>query len=159
MVDVGRDQEDPRQQAYTDGQDQRVDQSGSVRLRVAPPDEHEQAGHQHRIDRQIEAVAGRGEADVRSEEQSIAVGVDIAAEEQELARREQPPGRPRGWPVPSDPDDDRDDAGEAEDVDQRPVALERRHEHVQSREQGADGEVPDPRGAPHDRDVHAARLL
>ena len=158
-MDVRRNQEDPREQADPDRQDQRVDQCGSIGLRVAPPDEHEQAGHEHGIDRQVETVAGGREADVRPEQQPIAVRVDVAAEEEELARREQPPRCARAWLVHSDPDDDCDHAGETEDVDQRSVALERGDEHVQRRQRGSDGEVPDPDGAAKDRGDHAARLL
>ena len=121
-MDVRRDEEHPREQREPDGQDQRVDERGAVRSRIAPSDEEHEPRHQDGIDRQVQGVADRREPHVGPEQLRVAVRVEVAAEEEELPRREEPPRGPGPRLVQSDPDDDRDHAGEPERVDQRPAA-------------------------------------
>ena len=102
-------------------------------LRVPPPDEQEQPRDEGRIDGQVDGVAERRELDVGAEELRVAVGVEVAGEEEELADDEEQPGGARPRPVQVDPDGDRDRRGEAEEVDQRAVPLQRREPQVARR--------------------------
>ena len=79
-------------------EDQRVDHGRAVALRVPPPHEQEQPADESRIDGQVDRVAERRELDVGAEELRVAVRVEVAGEEQELADDEEQPGQraPRG---------------------------------------------------------------
>ena len=144
-MDVRRDQEDPREQADSDRQDQRIDQRRSVTPRTSPPDEDEQACHQYRVHEEIERIADRRELDVDPKQLRIAVRVEIAAEEEELPRREQPPRRPGAGLVHPDAGDDREHPAQAEQIDQRAVGRQSRREQVGTRKYAGDPEIPDPR--------------
>ncbi len=111
-VDVGRDQEGPREQADADRQDQGVDQRGRIPARITPLDQHEQPGHEDRVDEQVERVSRRRERGVR-----VAVRVDVAAEEEELADREEQPRRSCPRLVHPNARDDRHDSGETDGVE------------------------------------------
>ena len=143
-MDVRRDQEHPREETDTNRQDQRVDERGSIGPRVPSLDEDEQPRHQGGIDEQIERVPDRREPHVRAEQLGIAVRVEVAAEEEELSCREEPPRRTSARLVHPDSDDDGDDTGEAEGIDQRPVSGQRRSEEVQGGENARTGQVPEP---------------
>ena len=131
VVDVGGDQHDPRDQRQPQGHDHRVDGGRTVAALVAPAHEHDQSGHQHRVDRQVDRVAGRRERNVRAEQLGVAVGVKVAQPEQREPGGETPPGEARLRLVDPDAGDDANHAVQAEAVDHRAAALERGHEHVQ----------------------------
>ena len=132
-MDVRGDQEHPGEQAEADRQDQRVDHAGRVALRVTAPDEEEQPRHQRRVHGEVEPVADRREADVGAGQDPVAVRVEVAREEQELAQDEEQPGGAGLWSVQVDPDRDRDGRGQAEQVDQRAARLEGREPEVGER--------------------------
>ena len=156
-VDVRRDQEDPRQQADAERQDQRVDQAGAVGDRVSAPDEQHEAGHQRRVHRQVERVAGRRERHIR------AVRVDVAQEEQELPDQEEHPCLPEPRLVKGDAEHDRHRGREPERIHHPAVAGNGRHHRVEQGDEGAQRHVPAPGALPRDpgrvdraRDGHAA---
>ena len=109
-MDVRGDQEHPREQADADRQDRGIDQGRKIATRVPALDEQKHSGHQGRVDRQVEPVAEGREADVSVEQLRVAVGVEVAAEKEELAEDEQPPGRPGLRLVDQDAGDDPDHA-------------------------------------------------
>src|SRR5919206_1289850 len=143
-VQVRRDKEDPREEADAEREDERVDERRRVAPRRPPLYEDDEAGHEHRVDGDVERVAERRERDVGAGELRIAVRVDVAREEEELAGGEEPPGGPCPRPVHADAGDDRDDAREAEQVDERPVARERREEQVHEHQRARHAEVERP---------------
>ena len=155
VVQVRRDQRDPREQRESQGHDQRVDDARAIALRVAPADEHQQAGHQRRVDGDVGAVAQRRERDVGAEEPRVAVGVEVAEPEQQHPDGEPAPRPARGGLVAADADDDRHDGREAEEVEDRAAGREGRHPHVERRQQRAGAEVDLPEREPPDRE-HAA---
>ena len=118
-MDVRSDEKHPGEQRDADRDDQRVDHAGSVAARVAPPHEDEQPCHQSGIDREIDRVSERRELHLDAHELRIAVRVEVAGEEQELADDEEQPGDARFRPVQIDPHCDRDRRREPEQVDQR----------------------------------------
>ena len=63
-MNVRGDEKNPREEADSDRENQRVDHAGAVALWVAPPDQEEQPGYECRVDRQIERVPERRELDV-----------------------------------------------------------------------------------------------
>src|SRR5436190_3242098 len=65
--------------------------AAAVAARISPADEQEQSGDERRVDRQIDRVAERGEADVGAEELRVAVRVEVAGEVEELPEDEQHP--------------------------------------------------------------------
>ena len=162
-MDVRGDQEDPREQADTDAEDERVDQRRPVTPGRPTLDQNVQPREEDGVDRQVERVAHRRERHVGVEDLAVAVGVDVAAEVEELAGREQPPRRAGARAVHPDTDDDRDDAREPEQVDQGPVPGDARHEQVQTGNECRDGEVGRPGVLARDEtgsvEVHAARSL
>src|SRR5439155_4115390 len=111
---------------------------------VAPPHQHEQACHQRRVDGQVEPVARRREGNVVVEQLRVAVRVDVAGEEEELAAREQEPRHPGARLVHEDPGDDRQRGRQPEKVDERAVPFEMGREQVRDREDRADREVGHP---------------
>ena len=127
-----------------DGQDQRVDSGCPVSLRVPAADEQQQPGDERRVDGQIDRIAGRREADVGAEQLRIAVGVEIAGEEEGLAENEEQPRRPRPGPVQPDPDGDRDRGREPDQVDQGTAALDLRYDEVGGGREAARNEIPEP---------------
>ena len=133
VVQVGRDERDPRQQRQAQRHDQRVDDARAIALRVAPADEHQQARHQRRVDGHVGAVAQRRERDVGAEQPRVAVGVEVAEPEQRHPDREPGPRPARGRLVAADTHDDRHDGREAEEVEDRAAGRERRHPHVERR--------------------------
>jgi hypothetical protein len=143
-MDVRRDEEHPGDERDPERQDQRVDHGGLVALRVAAPHEHEQPGDQRRVDGQVDGVAEGRELDVDAEQLRVAVGVDVAGEEQELPDDEEDPGQPRPRSVEHDPGCDRDRRRESEQVDDRAAPDQRRQPEVAGCEQAADPEVGDP---------------
>ena len=122
-MDVRSDEEDPGEQRDANGEDQRVDHAGAVALRVAPSHEHEQPRHESRVDGQIDGVAERRELHLDAEELRVAVGVEVAGEEEELPEDDEQPCGACLRPVQVDPDRDRNRRGEAEQVDQGAVAF------------------------------------
>ena len=146
VVQVRGDQEHPGEQRQAERDDQRVDDARAVRLRVAAADEHEQARHERRVDRDVEAVAQGRERHLLAQEPRVAVGVDVAEEEEREADREPDPRPGRGRPVVAQPDQDRDDRREAERVHHGPGARERRHEDVEGGQGRAEREIHAPEG-------------
>ena len=143
-VDVRSDQEDPGEQRDADREDEGVDHAGAVALRVSPSHEHEQPDDESRVDGQIDGVAERRELHLDAEELRVAVGVEVAGEEEELPDDDEQPGGARLRPVQVDPDRDRNRRGEAEEVDQRAARLQRRQPEVAGGEEASDGEVENP---------------
>ena len=143
-VDVRRDQEDPGQRGEADREDQGVDSGGLVAIRLPPPHEQQESDHEERIDEQVHRVPGRGEADLAAEQLGIAVRVEVAGEVERLPGENQQPGRRRARAVQPDSDRDREDGAEADQVDQRGVALERDYEQVEPGQDGHRRQVPDP---------------
>ena len=146
-MDVRSDEKHPGEQGDADRDDQRVDNARSVAARVAPPHENEQPCHQSGIDGEIDRVSERRELHLDAHELRIAVGVEVAGEEQEVADDEEQPGDARFRPVKIDPHCDRDRRREPEQVDQRPTRLERWEPQICRGEEAPDSEVNDP-GAP-----------
>ena len=107
-VNVRGDEEDPREEADSDRENQRVDHARAVALWVAPPYQDEQPGDERRVDRQVDGIPERRELDLGSRELRIAVRVEVAGEEEELADDEQQPGGAGLRTVQIDPDGDRD---------------------------------------------------
>ena len=143
-VDVRGDEEDPRDERDAHREDERVDDAGAVALRVPASDEDEEPGHEGRIYREVDPVAERRKLDVDAEELRVAVRVQVAREEEELADDEEQPGGARTRAVQVDADRDRDGGGEAQHVDQRAARLERRQPKVRGREQPAGREIDQP---------------
>jgi hypothetical protein len=154
-LDVRGDQEDPREQGDAQREDERVDGAGPVGARVAPPHEQEQAGHQRRVDGEVERVAGRGEPDVEAEQAGQAVGVEVAHQVERLAEGEEAPCDDRPGAVHAHAGQDGGHTGDAEGVDDRPVdraaALELGHDRVEVGEERAGQQVPQPDGARRER--------
>jgi len=68
-VEVRRDEEDPREKAEPDGEDQRVEHARAVEtLRVAATHEEHQACEQRGVDREVDRVATRREANCAAEQ-------------------------------------------------------------------------------------------
>ena len=107
-MNVRSDQEHPGEKRDADGDDQRVDHACAVALRVSPADEDEQARHERRIDGQVDGVPDGRELHLDAHELGVAVGVEVAGEEEKVADDEEHPGRPRFGAVQIDPDRDRD---------------------------------------------------
>src|SRR6185503_17391566 len=78
---------------------------------------------------------------------------EVAGEEEELADDEEVPRCPSSRPVEVDPDCDRDRGGEAQEIDERAVSLERRKPQVCACEDRTDRQVGDPDASAH---VHRA---
>ncbi len=91
VVQVRRDQRDPREQREAERHDQRVDDARAVALRVAPADEHQQARHERRVDEHVRAVAQRRERHVGAEQPRVAVRVEVAEPEEQEPDGEEPP--------------------------------------------------------------------
>ena len=106
-MNVRGDEKDPREEADSDRENERVDHACAVALWVTPLYQQEQAGDERRVDRQIDGVPQRWELDLCSGEPRIAVCVEVAGEEQELAEDEQQPGGPGLRTMQIDPDGDR----------------------------------------------------
>ena len=85
------DQRDPRDQREAERDDQRVDRTGAVALRVAPPHEDQQADHQRGVDEHVRRVAERRERHLGAGQPRIAVGVEVAQPEQQEPDREPAP--------------------------------------------------------------------
>ena len=132
-VNVRSNEEDPRQEADSDRQDPRVDHGGPVSLGVAPPDQEEEPGYERRVDGQIERISERRELDVGACQLRIAVRVEIAGEEEELADDEEQPRRAGPRPMEVDPHRDRDRGREAEEIDERTAGLEGRYPEIRRR--------------------------
>ena len=79
--------------------------------------EDQQARHQRRIHRKVERVAERRELHLDPEELRIAVRIEVACEEQELADDEQEPGGACSRLVHPDAHGDRDRRREPKEVD------------------------------------------
>ena len=146
-MDVWSDEENPGEQREADCEDERVDHAGAVSLRVAPSNEHEQRRDESRVDRQIDGVAERGELHLDAEELRVAVGVEVAGEEEELSDDGEQPRGACLRPVQVDPHGDRNRRGEADEVDHRTACLQWRQPQIAGREDAPDGEVDNPRAA------------
>ncbi len=155
-VDVRRDEEDPGEQCDADRDDQRVDDTGTVALRVTTADEDEQARDERRIDGQVDGVPDGRELDLGARQLGVAVGVKIAGEEEEEADDEEDPGRPCLGTVEVDPERDGDRRREAEQVEQRAVALQRREPEVRRGEDEPRSEVDEPGAAAPVESAHWA---
>ena len=64
---------------------------GAVALRVAPPDEDQQARHQRGVDEHVRRVAERRERHLGAGQPRIAVGVEVAEPEEQEPEREPAP--------------------------------------------------------------------
>ena len=156
IMDVGRDQQDPRDQRQPQGHDQRVDGAGTVRALVASADQCHQPDHQRGVDREVDRVAERRERHIGAKQLRIAVGVDVAEPEQGQPQRKAPPRKSRPGPVDANPGDDAEDPVQAKQVDHRAAALQRRHEQVEQADERAESEVRGPHVAAAERSGYQA---
>jgi hypothetical protein len=144
VVDVRGDEEQERDQAQPDAHDHRVDDPGAVGALVAAAHQQHQADHQHRVHADVHGVAGRRERDRGAGQLGVAVGVDVAQEEEGQTGGHEPPGGRGLGLVDADARDDADDAVEPQPVDDRARALEGGLEHVQRAEDRASREIDPP---------------
>ena len=119
VVQVRRDQRDPREEREAERHDQRVDDARAVALRVAPAHEHQQARHERRVDEHVRAVAQRRERHVGAEQPRVAVRVEVAEPEEQEPDGEEPPRAGRLRAVHPQAGDDRDDRRQPEQVHHR----------------------------------------
>ena len=119
--------------AEAERHDQRVDDARAVALRVAAADEHQQPGHQRRVDEDVGAVArSTGTAPPRR----TGSGSCRCRGRRARTARSRPrtsTRRRRGRAVQAHADEDRDDGRQAEHVHQRAAAGERRHRRRRAR--------------------------
>ena len=140
VVDVRRDERDPRDEREAQRHDQRVDEAGAVAVRVAAAHEREQPDHERRVDEEVHPVADRRERHLAAEDARVGVRVEVAEPEQREAEREEQPRALRGGAVAADAGEDRQDRQEAQHVHDRAGALERRDPDVEGAEQRTAGE-------------------
>jgi hypothetical protein len=87
-------EEHPRQQAEPGGDDGGVDQAGPVPARGAGADEQHQTDRQRHIPGEVEAVGARGKR-VGVPDPLVEVEQQVTGHEQQLSRRQPPPGHGR----------------------------------------------------------------
>ena len=145
VVDVGRDERDPRDEREAQRHDERVDEAGAVAVRVAAPYEREQPDHERRVDEDVHPVADRRERHLPAEDARVGVRVEVAEPEQREPEREEEPRALGGRAVAADADEDGQHRREPQHVHDRPGALERRHPDVERAQQRTAGEQQLPR--------------
>ena len=159
IVQIGRDQRDPRRDGEADGEDRRVNDTTVGRAGSAAANDEQQADHQRRVDRDVGTVAQRRERRLVAGQLGVAVGVQVAQpEQQEAAGEPVPRGLSLGL-VQADGARDRDDGRQPQREHHEGIALQRCRGEVQQGRQDADGEVGHPGAATHQLGHQAALLI
>ena len=143
LVQVRGDQRDPGRERQADRQHEAVQQPAAVGAAAAAPHEQQQAGHQHRVHRDVAGVAERRERHRPAGEALVVVRVEVAEPEQRRAGGEQQPGGPRRGPVAQDAEGDREHRREAERVHEDAAAAQRA-DQVRDGAGDSEREVDDP---------------
>jgi hypothetical protein len=152
VVGIGSDQVDPQQRGERERDDQPIDQPAALAPLAAFADQREHADDKEGVEREVEGVGDGRERHGAAEEAFVVVGEHVAGDEQALTDGEQverrPPTPAAVAGAPARAEDQRDDAGAADQREHEPAlhpagAGEVR-ETVAGGEQGGEREVQPP---------------
>ena len=119
---VGLDQVDPQQRRERERDDQRVDQGGAIAVFAAFANQQQHADDQQRVEGEVQRVGDRRKRHRPTEQPLVVEGQNLAGHEQALGDGQQVPGQPPSGAVLASADDQRADAGAADQVEHEPAS-------------------------------------